>query len=119
VFPSRAIRGLILALLALVSALDVYAAYTAPISSREPGYARHCLHAKAALTLAASVTSDDDDGDTPGSDTPPDLLVSEPLAPVIFAQGEAWVTKARPAGQLVQYPPCAVPQTGPPAPATA
>ena len=118
-FPSRAIRGLILAVLALVAALDGYVAYTAPILSREPGYARHCSHAKAVLTLAASATSDDDDGDSPGSDTPPSLITSEPLAPVIFAGCEAWVTKARPAEQVVQHPPCAVPQTGPPAPATA
>jgi hypothetical protein len=119
VLPSRAIRGLILAVLALVAALDGYVAYTAPILSKEPGYARHCSHAKAALTLAASVTSDDDDGDSPRSDTPPNLIASEPLAPVIVAGREAWVTKARPAGEVVQHPPCAVPQTGPPAPATA
>src|SRR5215207_204226 len=70
----------------------------------------------AALMLAALATSDDDDDDdhSPGSGNPPDLHVSEPLAPVIFAGREAWVTKARPAGQIVQCPPCAVPQTGPP-----
>ena len=77
------------------------------------------LHAKAVLTLAAPVTSDDDDGDSPGSGKPPDFLASEPLAPVIFAGREAWFLKARPAGQVVQHPPCAVPQTGPPAHATA
>jgi len=59
-------------------------------------------------------SSDDDDEHSPGSGNPPDLFVSEPLAPVIFAQGKAWVTKARPAGQVVQHPPCAAPQTGPP-----
>jgi hypothetical protein len=120
VFPSRAICGLIFVLLALVPALDGYAAYAVPIWARKPGYAQPSSHATAALTLAALATSDDDDDDhSPGSDNPPDLLVSEPLAPVIFAQGEAWVTKARPAGQMVQHPPCAVPQTGPPAHATA
>jgi len=119
VFPSRAIRSLILALLALVSALDGYVAYTAPIRSKEPGYAQPS-HANAALTLAAPATiDDDDDHHSLGSGKPPDLLASEPLAPVIFAGREAWFLKARPAGQVVQHPPCAVPQTGPPAHATA
>ena len=113
-FPSRAIRGLIFALLALVSALDGYAAYTAPIWAKDPGYAQPSSHANAALTLAALATSDDDDEHSPGSGNPPDLFVSEPLASVIFAQVKAWVTKARPAGQVVQHPPCAAPQTGPP-----
>ena len=113
-FPSRAIRGLIFVLLALVSALDGYAAYAVPTWAKEPGYAQHSSHANAALTLAALATSDDDDEHSPGSGNPPDLFVSEPLAPVIFAQGKAWVTKARPAGQVVQHPPCAAPQTGPP-----
>jgi hypothetical protein len=121
VFPSRAIRGFIFGLLALVSALDGYAAYTAPIWANDPGYAQPSSHANAALMLAALATSNDDDADdhSPGSGNPPDLLVSEPLAPVIFAGREAWVTKARPAGQVVQHPPCAAPQTGPPAHATA
>ena len=118
-FPSRAIRGLIFVLLALVSALDGYAAYAVPIWAKEPGYAQHSSHANAALTLAALATSDDDDEHSPGSGNPPDLFVSEPLAPVIVAQGEAWVTKARPAGRMVRHPPCAVPQTGPPAHAIA
>ena len=78
-FPSRAIRGLILALLALVSALDGYAAYAVPIGAKEPGYAQHSSHANAALTLAAPATSDDDDEHSPGSGNPPDLLVAEPL----------------------------------------
>jgi hypothetical protein len=120
VFPSRAIRGFIFAILALVSALDGYAAYTVPIWAKEPGYAQPSSHADAALTLAALATSDDDDDDhSPGSGKPPDPFVSEPLAPVIFAGREAWFLKVRPAGQLVQHPPCAVPQTGPPAHATA
>ena len=122
-FPSRAIRGFIFGLLALVSALDGYAAYTAPIWANDSGYAQPSSHANAALMLAALATSDDDDDDdddhSPGSSNPPDLLVSEPLAPVIFAGRESCVTKARPAGQVVQHPPCAAPQTGPPAHATA
>ncbi len=55
-FPSRAIRGLIFALLALVSALDGYAACAVPIWAKEPGYAQHSSHANAALTLAALAT---------------------------------------------------------------
>jgi hypothetical protein len=116
-FPSRAICGLLLAILALVSALDGYAAYAAPIF-RKAGYAQSS-HAKAALALMAPAVSDDDNGHGPELGGAPPLLISEPLAPVIFAQGEAWVTKARPAGQMVRHPPCAVPQTGPPAHATA
>ena len=117
-FPSRAVCGLLLAILALVSALDGYAAYAAPIFNNA-GYAQPS-HAKAVLALLAPAVSDDDDGHSPELGHAPPPLISEPLAPAaIFSQGEAWVMKARPAGEVVQHPPCAVPQTGPPAHATA
>ncbi len=116
-FPSRVVCGLLLAILALVSALDGYAAYAAPIL-RKAGYAQPS-HAKAVLALLAPAVSDDDDGHSPEIGDAPPLLISEPLAPAIFSQDEAWVVKARPAGEIVQHPPCAVPQTGPPAPAIA
>jgi hypothetical protein len=117
VFPSRAVCGLLLAILALVSALDGYAAYAAPIF-KNAGYAQSS-HANAALALLAPAVSDDDDGHSPEIGDAPPLLISEPLAPAILIQDEAWVMKARPAGEIVQHPPCAVPQTGPPAHATA
>ena len=114
-FPSRAVCGLLLAILALVSALDAYAA---PIF-RKTGYAQ-ASHTNAALALMASTVSEaGEDGHGPGAGDAPPLLISEPLAPAILIQGEAWVVKARPAGEIVQHPPCAVPQTGPPAHATA
>jgi len=117
-FPSRAVCGIVLAILALVSALDGYAAYAAPIF-RQAGYAQPS-HAKAALALTApAVSEDDDDGHSPELGDAPPPLISEPLAPAISSQDEAWVVKARPAGEIVQHPPCAVPQTGPPAHATA
>src|SRR5829696_586254 len=117
-FPSRAVCGLLLAILALVSALDGYAAYAAPIF-KKAGYAQSS-HANAALALMAPAVSDDgEDGHGPGAGDAPPLLISEPLAPAILIQGEAWVVKARPAGEIVQHPPCAVPQTGPPAHASA
>ena len=118
VFPSRAVCGLLLTILALVSALDGYAAYAAPIF-KKAGYAQPS-QAKAVLALAApAVSDDDDDGHSPELGHAPPLLISEPLAPAIFSQDDAWVVKARPAGEIVQHPPCAVPQTGPPAHATA
>ena len=117
VFPSRAVCGLLLAILALISALDSYAAYAAPIL-RKAGYAQPS-HARAVLAVMAPAASDDDDGHSPELGDAPPLLISEPLAPAIFSQDEAWVVKARPAGAIVQHPPCAVPQTGPPAHATA
>ena len=50
-FPSRAVCGIVLAILALVSALDGYAAYAAPIF-RQAGYAQPS-HAKAVLAVMA------------------------------------------------------------------
>ena len=117
-FPSRAVCGLLLAILALVSALDGYAAYAAPMF-KKAGYAQPS-QAKAVLALLAPAVSDDDDGHSPEIGDAPPLLISEPLAPAaIFIQDKAWDVKARPAGEIVQHPPCAVPQTGPPAHATA
>ena len=118
VFPSRTAFGLLLAILALVSALDGYAAYAAPIF-KNAGYAQPS-QAKAVLALMAPAVSDDDDGHSPELGHAPPPLISEPLAPAaLFIQDKAWVMKARPAGEIVQHPPCAVPQTGPPAHATA
>src|SRR4051794_3042056 len=111
VLPSRAVLGLVLAVLALVSALDGYAAYPAPIWVKA-GYAQHSSHAYSALA-AAAISDDDEHSAEPGEATPP--LVSEPLLQLTVNRREAWVAKARPAGQVVQHPPCAVPQTGPPA----
>src|SRR3954468_11271732 len=104
-FPSRAVCGFLLAILALVSALDGYAAYAAPIF-KKAGYAQPS-HAKAALALTAPVVSDDDDdGHSPEIGDAPPLLISEPLALAILIQDETWVVKARPAGEIVQHPPC-------------
>ncbi|HZI72725.1 MAG TPA: hypothetical protein VFD73_01590 [Gemmatimonadales bacterium] len=118
-FPSRTVCGLLLAILALISALDGYAAYAAPIF-KKAGYAQPS-QAKAVLALMApAVSDDDDDGHSPELGHAPPPLISEPLAPAaLFSQDEAWDVKARPAGEIVQHPPCAVPQTGPPAHATA
>jgi hypothetical protein len=109
---ARAARWLVFVLIALASALDSYAAFSAPLF-RTPGYARHPSHEGTTLAPAAPIVSDDDD-DSPGSGDAPAPLICEPLAPVIFGQAEAWIAKARPAGAIVQHPPCAVPQTGPP-----
>ena len=117
-FPSRAVCGFLLAILALVSALDGYAAYAAPIF-KNAGYAQPS-HANAVLAFTAlAVSDDDDDSHSPELGDAPPPLISEPLAPAISSQDEAWVVKARPAGEIVQHPPCAVPQTGPPAHASA
>ena len=72
-FPSRAICGLLLAILALVSALDGYAAYAGPIFNNA-GYAQPS-HAKAVPALAApAVSDDDDDGHSPELGHAPPLV---------------------------------------------
>jgi len=84
-FPSRAVCGLLLAILALVSALDGYAAYAAPIF-KKAGYAQSS-HANAALALMAPAVSDDgEDGHGPGAGDAPPLLISEPLERFRFRQ---------------------------------
>lgn len=112
--PSRAIPGLLFALAALLSALDSYAAHAVPGGAGKSGYAQHSCHANTALTPVGPSVGDDDDDESPRSGKAPDPLLSEPLAPIIFVRGGASIVKARPAGQTVQHPPCAVPQTGPP-----
>src|SRR3954447_22029257 len=98
---ARAARWLVFVLIALASALDSYAAFSAPLF-RTPGYARHPSHEGTTLALAAPAVSDDYDGDdSPGSGDAPASLICEPRAPVIFGQAEAWVAKARPAGAII------------------